>query len=115
MEPARAVRFATTARALAEAARAAGWSAPGFRSPPRVAGARRTLRRHAPGQATVAVLLRDRPWEAVVGDMIEGVVVANGLRGPAADRCRDELWRAALLTTATAEAPRSPRRAPTAA
>lgn len=40
----------------------------------------------------VAVQVRDRPWVAVVADMIEGVVVANRLTPPAADRLRTELW-----------------------
>jgi hypothetical protein len=100
MAPARSLHFAAAARALAQAARAAGWAAPGFRSPPRVPGARRTLRRHAPGQATVAVLLRDRPWEAVLADMIEGVVVANGLTGVDAAACREQLWVAAVAVPA---------------
>jgi len=94
MEPARSLRFASVARTLGEAARAGGWQAPGFRSPPRLAGARRTVRRHGAGGATVAVLLRERPWSAVLADMIEGVVVANGLEGPEAARCRDALWLA---------------------
>ena len=44
---------------------------------------------------TVAVALRDRPWGAVVADMVEGVVVANRLAGVAADRARAALWEAA--------------------
>ena len=53
----------------------------------------RTLRRHA-GGAVVAVQVRDRPWFAVVADMIEGVVVANSLAPPSGDRLRTELWEA---------------------
>ena len=71
-----------------------GWVAPSFRSPPGVAGAQRTLRRRPDGSYVVAVALRDRPWPAVVADMIEGVVIANGLRGLAAERCREVLWLA---------------------
>jgi hypothetical protein len=37
----------------------------------------------------------------VIADMIEGVVVANHLRPPVADRVRTELW-AALDSAATA-------------
>jgi len=40
------------------------------------------------------VALKGRPWSAVVADMIEGVVVANGLRGAKADRARAALWLA---------------------
>jgi hypothetical protein len=42
----------------------------------------------------VAVALRDRPWPAVVADMIEGVVAANRLAGVRADRARTALWAA---------------------
>ena len=44
------------------------------------------------GGAVVAVQLKGRPWQAVLGDMIEGVVVANALQPPHADRLRNELW-----------------------
>jgi hypothetical protein len=55
--------------------------------------AERTLRRTASG-VTVAVRLRDRPFEAVKADMIEGVLVANGLSGAEAMRVRNALWAA---------------------
>ena len=42
----------------------------------------------------MAVLLKGRPWSAVVADMIEGVVAANGLQGAKADRARAALWLA---------------------
>jgi hypothetical protein len=40
----------------------------------------------------VAVALRDRPLPAVVADLIDGLVVANGLTGESALILRDELW-----------------------
>ena len=40
----------------------------------------------------MAVVLRGRPWPAVVADMIEGVVAYNGLTGARADRVRTALW-----------------------
>lgn len=43
----------------------------------------------------VAVRVRGRPWVAVLADMIEGVVVVNGLVGMAADELRAALWDAA--------------------
>lgn len=88
------VRFAAAARVLGLAARAEGLVVPGFRSPPRLAGAERSLRRRPDGGATVSVRLKGRPWLAVLGDMIEGVVVTNGLSGPDAARCRTALWAA---------------------
>ncbi len=88
------LRFAAAARSLGAAARGRGLAAPGFRSPPRVEGAERTLRRTAGGGATVAVRLRGRPFVAVVADMVEGVLVANELTGTEATRVRTALWAA---------------------
>ena len=92
MEPT-SLRFARLARSLGEAARAQGLRAPSFRSPPRLPGVSRSIVRRGPG-VTVAVALRDRPWGAVVADMVEGVVAANRLAGVGADRARAALWRA---------------------
>lgn len=88
------LQFAAAARSLGQAAREQKLLVPGFRSPPRVAGVERTLRRRPDGGATVSVQLRDRPLVAVVADMLEGVVVANGLEGTAATRARTALWEA---------------------
>ena len=87
-----ALDFAHAARVLGREARRRGLQAPGFRSPPRIVGVDRSLRRLEGGGAVVAVQLKGRPWPAVLGDMIEGVVAANGLRSPHADRLRNELW-----------------------
>jgi hypothetical protein len=93
MEPLTTVNFAHAARTLADAARSLDLVAPGFRSPPRLVGVDRTVRRHHGDHAVVAVRLTGRPAVAVVSDMIEGVVVANGLVAPEADRVRAQLWQ----------------------
>ena len=90
------VHFAAAARLLGEAARARGLVVPAFRSPPRRPGAARTLRRWVGGGATVSVEVRGRPYEAVVADMVEGVVVANRVSGSDATRLRTALWAAVL-------------------
>lgn len=89
-----ALDFAHAAKVLGREARRRGLVAPSFRCPPRVVGVARTLRRFEGGGAVVAVQLKGRPWVAVLGDMIEGVVVANSLQPPHADALRDELWSA---------------------
>ena len=109
MEPATTTRFALAARVLAQAARGLGLRAPSFRSPPRLVGADRTLLTRA-GRPTVAVRVRGRAWVPVLSDMVEGVVAANGLVGPPADRARDALWRAVAPELA-AEARAGPRAA----
>ncbi len=88
------LRFAAAARSLGSAARARGLAVPGFRSPPRVPGAQRTMRRRPDGGMSVAVTIRDRPFVAVVADMVEGIVVANDLAGIEATRVRTALWEA---------------------
>lgn len=87
------VRFARAVQALAQAARALGLVVPGFRSPPRLVGVQRSIKRW-PGGATVAVVVRGRPWPAVQADLVEGIVAANDLSSPASDRARAELWSA---------------------
>ncbi|HZQ57328.1 MAG TPA: hypothetical protein VFA84_04805 [Acidimicrobiales bacterium] len=72
--------FSAAVRAVAEEARRMGLVVPGFCSPPRLAGADRTIRRSR-GEPIVAVRLRGRPFSDVVADVVEGVLVANGIRG----------------------------------
>src|SRR3954452_24649738 len=87
------LRFAQTVQTLAATARSLGLVVPSFRSPPRLVGVQRSIRRWPKG-AVVAVVVRDRPWPAVQADLIEGVVAANRLEPPASDRARTELWLA---------------------
>lgn len=102
MQQSSSLRFARAVQALAQAARARGLIVPGFRSPPRLVGVQRSIKRW-PGGATVAVAVRDRPWPAVQADLVEGVVAANGLQSPASDRTREDLWLALEGAPATEE------------
>jgi hypothetical protein len=95
VEQATSLRFASAVRALGGVARSSAWAMPAFRSPPRVPGADRTLRRRVDGGTTVSVRLRERPWPAVLADMIDGVVTVNGLGGTDATGARAALWHAA--------------------
>ena len=95
------LRFADTARRLGAAARAAGLVVPAFRCPPRVPGARRTVRRF-PGGSVVSVALKGRSIGEVATDMVEGVLVANKLEGEAAQRFRAALSHAAGLPSGEA-------------
>jgi len=98
MESATTVDFASAARSLTREARRRGLVAPSFRCPPRLIGVDRSIRRRA-DRAVVSIRLKGRPRAAVLADMIEGVVVANRLRPPDADRVRNDLW-AAMDTSA---------------
>lgn len=101
MTPASTVDFAAVARLLSREARRRGLAVPSFRSPPRLVGVDRSIRRRGTS-VVVAVRLRDRPLVAVVADLIEGVVVANELGPPEADRLRNELWQAVTEASAGA-------------
>ena len=87
----RYAEFAVAARVLASQAHRHGLKPPGFRSPPRAIGVDRSLRR-INGGVVVSVLLRGRPFVAVLGDMIEGVVAANRLVAREAEIVRTVLW-----------------------
>jgi hypothetical protein len=103
MESATTVEFAAAARTLTREARRRGLVGPSYRCPPRLVGVDRSIRRRADG-AVVSIRLTGRPLGAVIADMIEGVVVANRLRPPAADRVRTELWAALESATTTRSA-----------
>ena len=87
------LRFAHAVRTLSEATRLQGLAVPLFRTPPRRSDAVRTIRRTRRG-ATVAVRVADRPWTAVLADLVDGVVAANDLHAGQAIRCRTALWAA---------------------
>ena len=91
MESERTPRFWELARAVVGEARRHGLAVPGFRSPPRLPGVVRTVRR-TPGGGMVAVAWRGRSPAEVVADMVDGVVLVNGLKGPEAAACRQMLW-----------------------
>ena len=90
-----ALRFASVARSLGTAARASGLEVPAFRSPPRIPDVNRSIRRY-PGGSVVSVKIKGRPLGRVVEDMVDGVLIANGVRGEASPRLRLALLRAAL-------------------
>jgi hypothetical protein len=93
--PITAARFSAVARLLADEARRRGLAAPGFRSPPQLPDAPRTIRRHGTS-SVVAVRRAGRTADEVIADMVEGVLVANRVSGADAER-----WRAELAASAT--------------
>lgn len=96
MDPLSPTAFAKTVRLLNEAASAAGMQVPSFKSPPRIPSADRTIRRMTNGGVIVSVRRGRRAADAVVQDMIAGVVMANQLSGSEAEDAARKL--AACLT-----------------
>jgi hypothetical protein len=91
VETCSALAFGEMSRLMAAEARRHGLVAPSFRSPPRLAGVTRSVRRYASGHCLVSVQRQGRTPEEVATDMVEGLLVANGLEGAGA-----EGWRIAL-------------------
>lgn len=83
-----------------------------YRSPPRLDGVDRSIRRRPNGTVVVAVRRAGRPLAAIQSDVIDGVVAANGLSGGAADRFRHAAWERLFGSPDAATAPdrRGPRR-----
>ncbi len=90
--PIGAHEFAEAARVVGRIMQDLGHTAPGYRTPPRVVGIDRSIRRGGTKGATIAVRVRLRPAAAIFADMIDGAVVANDLTGVEAVRCRAALW-----------------------
>ncbi len=96
VETCSALDFGEMSRVVAGEARRHGLVAPSFRSPPRLHGATRTVRRYPNGQWLVSVCCRGRPVADVAADMVDGVLMANGLIGTAAEGWRITLREACL-------------------
>jgi len=86
--------FSECVRRIVALARTQGLNPPAFRSPPRVPGLDRSVQRRANGSVMIAIRRGDRPFAAVQGDVIEGVVVANSLVGEQAEQFRRAAWSA---------------------
>lgn len=93
------VQFSDAVRRVVGVARRGRLSAPVFRSPPRLVGVDRSIRRRANGTVVVAVRRLGRPLAAVQADIIEGVVAANALDGSRADRFRHAAWQQLVVTS----------------
>ena len=87
-----AVQFSETVRQVITLARRHGLRPPVYRSPPRLAGVDRSIRRRPNGTVVVAVRRAGRPLAAIQSDVIDGVVAANELRAAQADRFRRAAW-----------------------
>ncbi len=92
MPRASAVQFSEAVRLVLAVARRAGLRPPVFRSPPRLDGVDRSIRRRPNGSVIVAVRRVGRPLAAVQADVVEGVVAANELVGEPADQFRHAAW-----------------------
>mgnify|MGYP001187986673 FL=1 len=95
IESAPSVRFSIVAKVITQVGARCGIEVPGFKSPPRSADLDRTVRRQSSG-SVVAVRIRDRPFEAVIADMIEGVILCNDVPIGKAGKLRNIMWSAVM-------------------
>ena len=105
--------FLAVARAVSAVASAHGLLVPSFRCPPRTPGVDRAITRW-PSGARVSVRRSGVATPQVVEAMVEGVVVANGLKGAAAVALRPRL-RSAAWTALDRPEPRIERTQPSRA
>jgi hypothetical protein len=84
--------FSECVRRIVAVARSQGLNPPAFRSPPRLPGLDRSVQRRAKGAVMIAIRRGERPFAAIQGDIIEGVVVANRLSGEQAEQFRRVAW-----------------------
>lgn len=88
--------FAAVARSLMAECHRLGLTVPAFRSPCRVAGAHRSIRRTRVGQVVVHVSHIGRDVHSVTADLIDGVIAANDLTdAQTVETMRNALWVAA--------------------
>jgi hypothetical protein len=71
--------FSDLVSTIASWARHRSLRVPGIQSPPRVQGADRVVRRFQGEVRTVAVTVRGRSRNAVVTDVVSGILMANGV------------------------------------
>lgn len=107
-----ATDFAAIGRVLTNAAGRRNIEGPTFRSPPRIPGVQRSVTRNRDGSVTVAVAVRHRPLLAVLADMIDGVVLASGLKGADAGSFYNELWSTAQRWLGEHHSPPGPEARP---
>lgn len=70
------IQFSITIRTLGRIAHQLGYQTPQFRCPPPSAKYQRSVRRNN-DVLSISIVIRGRPWLAVLADIVEGFVLAN--------------------------------------
>lgn len=71
------VNFVSVVRTLGRIANQREFISPSFRCPPPSAKFQRSMRNLGEGEITISIVIRERPWLAVLADIVEGFVIAN--------------------------------------
>ena len=84
------IQFSITVRTLGRIANQLGYVTPQFRCPPPSAQYQRSVRRNH-DDLSISIVIRGRPWLAVLADIVEGFVIANAKSGQDSE-IRNILW-----------------------
>ena len=84
------IQFSRTIRTLGRIANQLGYVTPQFRCPPPSAQYQRSIRRNK-DDLSISIVIRGRPWLAVLADIVEGFVIANAKSGQDSE-IRNILW-----------------------
>ena len=84
------IQFSITVRTLGRIANQLGYVTPQFRCPPPSAQYQRSVRRNH-DDLSISIVIRGRPWLAVLADIVEGFVIANAKLGQDSE-IRNILW-----------------------
>lgn len=93
------LQFANVVWMLAEEVGLLGWTRPGFRASP--TGSRRLLR-SANNVPVVSIVVRGRPFERVLEDLVDGVLAVNQALHPTLKMDEVDLGRRRLIERVTA-------------
>ena len=85
------IKFVKVVRTLERIANQRGFNVPTFRSPPPTAKFQRTVKKQPDKKLIISIVVRERPWLAVLADIIEGFVLANKPSNRESE-LRDLLW-----------------------
>jgi hypothetical protein len=96
-----AFEFSALARNVSATADACGLKAPGFRTPSQIPDRTRSVRRLPGGSGIVSVTTRNRTADAIITDMVDGIITVNGLKGGIAASVRRTMLRSLLTVRPT--------------
>jgi len=85
------LKFVKVVRTLERIADQRGFTAPAFRCPPPSAKFQRSIKKLDDNKVTISIVIRERPWLAVLADIVEGFVIVNKLSGREPE-LRNLLW-----------------------
>ena len=85
------IKFSIAVRTLGRIADQLGYRIPQFRCPPPSAKYQRSVRKTGDENLSISIVIRGRPWLAILADIVEGFVIANIQSGQDSE-IRNILW-----------------------